>query len=256
MPVNLEYRMMRSTKALLLIFAIGALAGCGGQGPVFPFDARPGALDKISTVAVISPTATAALWRTPPAMHTSGPAVVWTGVAAGNQGIDADERFFKLVQRYSGAPVSTLLARDVVSQLARMGYEARLEDGPWVAREDYSTKDFDKIKSSADAVLVIQLTYVDFSGAGPSNHYRIGPEIGANITLLGRDRNGELKQLLYRGFHNCDARAKRADDWRHSTTQWGFDDFDQMISQPRKPAKALADAASQVAATVAQGLRR
>lgn len=169
---------------------------------------------------------------------------------AGNQQPPSalQEKFTNKVRQSLKAPISTLLADGIAAQLTRMGYAARVEDGPWEVTDDYSTIDFDKVKSSADAVLVIKPTIVALLASDRDARYV--PTVTAIVTVLG-----PAKEVLYRGFHASGWDPKGA-DWRHSSTEWKFDYYDEMASQPQKVADALADAATNISATVAEDLKR
>lgn len=167
---------------------------------------------------------------------------------AGDQGTpSAEEEKFTQSLKHGNAPISAILADDLAAQLTGLGYTARVEDGPWEITDDYSTLDFDKIKSSADAVLVVKPTITGFV-ASPDGRYQ--PTLVAIVTILGRDRN----EVLYRGFHACGWQPM-GDGWRRSGIQPLLESYAAMVAQPQKAAAGLAGAASGVAMTVADDLK-
>ncbi len=166
--------------------------------------------------------------------------------------VGGEERLTKLVRLCSAEPASTLLAAGIATRLSQLGYAAHVEETPWPHVDQYSALDFGQLKSSADAVLLIMPTRIGFHAAGIDGKYQ--PMITAMVTLHGKDR----KQLLYRRSHACGWAPALGIGQKEipCATTWAFADFDQMISQPRKPAEALAEAAAAVAASVAEDLKR
>lgn len=217
---------------------------------VYPFKVKPvpARLADIRTIAVIrsfEPRTYVVL--DPSAPHV--PAGRDPLAGAGDQGTPSEgEVKFTQSLKQGAAPISATLAADIAAQLTRLGYVASVEEGPWEITDEYSTLDFDQIKSSADAVLVVKPTVVGFV-AGPDGVYK--PTIIAIVTILGRDRN----QVLYRGFHACGWQPM-GDGWRRSGIAVSFAGYDAMLAQPEKAAAQLAGAASGVAMTVAEDLKQ
>lgn len=227
------------------------LAGCFANS-LQPVDRTPAAMAQIKTIAVLPP-----LEPEVYVVENSSDGSLHTGalstlIATGDQRtlVGGNERLTKLVKQYDTEPLAARLAANIAEQLKHLGYEAQVENGTWRATDVYSPIESDKIKSDADAVLVIQPSRVGFRATSVNGQYQ--PMLAGRFTLLGKDR----KEVLYRGYHSCgwDSLLMAANHWRLSSTKWGFDDFDQMISRPQKPAQALGDCASAVAATVAQDL--
>lgn len=210
----------------------------------------PPNLEKVKTIAVIRSFEP----RTYPVIrladYSDSPDALSQLIGAGNQGApaDAQEAFTRMVKQHSAVPISAQLADGIAAQLTRLGYAATVEEGPWEVVDGYATLDFDNIKSSADAVLVIKPTVIGFLAPGNGPYV---PTVTAIITVL----SAAEKQVLYRGFHDCGLMPK-ASGWRYCSSSSPFEHFDDMTSQPQKTADALAEAAAGIAASVAQDLKR
>ncbi len=190
----------------------------------------PSTLANIKSIAVIRPFEP----RTYAATTLDAPVSAAGFRGAGDQHASSavQEKFTTRVRQSLKAPISALLADSIAAQLTRMGYAARVEDGPWEVTDDYSTIDFDKIKSSADAVLVIKPTIVALLASDRDAPYV--PTVTVIVTILN-----PAKEVLYRGFHASGWNPNGA-GWRHSATEWKFDYYDEMASQPQQVADALA----------------
>lgn len=237
---------MSSTKVLILVFALVTLAGCAS--PVQKIDGSPTNLAKIKTISVIRPPEL----KTYAVLNFGHPGMAFGligGLIAASDQSSKQDKVTALVKQQNPNPTAPALADNIAAQLTRDGFEAKVEDGPWVENDGKFTIDTAAIKSSADAVLVVAPTTVGFVTSGPTSDYL--PTITAVVTLLGKDR----KEILYRGYHACGWRPK-ADGWRNSSTNVAFANFDAMMADPKKTTDSLTSAATAVATTVGEDLKR
>ena len=238
--------MIRSMKTLLLVVVVAMLAACAG--PVAKIDSSPIALAKVKTIAVI---------RTPEpktytVMNFGHPGMAFGligGLIAASDQSSKQDQLTAALKKLDLAPTSTSLADSIAAQLTRVGFEAKVEDGPWVETDGKFQLTFDQINSSADTVLVVSPTIVGFVATGATSDYL--PTITAIVTLLGKDR----KETLYRGFHACGWQPK-AEGWKYSATKTTFSNFDALMADPEKTAGALRDVSAEIAMTVADDLKR
>lgn len=238
--------MFQAIRSLALIATVAVVTGCAA--PVPRIDASPGAIANVKTIAVIrSPEP-----KTYTVMNFGHPGMAFGligGLVAAADQNSRQERLTQAVKEKSPIPTSGTLADSIATRLARQGFEAKVEDGPWEESDGRYKLDFEKINSSADTVLVVTPTIVGFIATGVTSDYF--PTVTAVVTLLGKDR----KEQLYRGFHAA-GWGPAADGWRHTSPKVTFPNFDALMADPAKAAGALSDAASEVAETVAQDLRR
>jgi len=238
--------MIQRLRCFLVIATIAMITGC--VGPVPKIDSSPSALTNVKTIAVI---------RSPePKIYTvanfghPGMAFGLVGglVVAADQN-SKQNRLTEAIKEKNTEPTSGSLAESIANQLTRRGFEASVEEGPWEESDGKFKLDFEKITSTADVVLVVAPTIVGFIATGALSDYV--PTLAAIVTLLGKDR----KEPIYRGFHVAGWKPK-ADGWRHSSPTVTFSNFDALMSDPAKTAVTLSDAASRIAVTVAEDLKR
>ncbi|BAL26843.1 hypothetical protein [Azoarcus sp. KH32C] len=238
--------MISAIRQFFLIAAILVVTGCAG--PVRKIDTSPGALADVKTVAVIR----APEPKTYTVMNFGHPGIAFGlvgGLVAAADQSSKQERLTKAIKEKAPAQTADALAEGIAGQLQRRGFDARVEDGPWEENDGKFKLEFDKITSSADAVLVVTPTMVGFIATGVTSDYL--PTVTAIITLLGKDR----KEQLYRGFHAAGWQPK-AEGWRYSPPTETFGNFDALMADPTKTGLALAGAAREIASTVADDLKR
>ena len=238
--------MVSMMRGLLLILGATILVGCAG--PVPKIDSSPTALSKVNTVAVIRPPEP----KTYAVMNFGHPGMAFGligGLIAGGDMSSKQDKLTAAVKQNASSQTSSALAENIATRLTKMGFQATVEDGPWEETDGKFKLDIEKISSSADTVLVVAPTIVGFVATGATSDYL--PTIAASVTLLGKDR----KEQLYRGFHACGWHPN-ADGWRYSSTPVAFANFDALMADPGKTADSLSSAASAVAVTVAEDLRR
>jgi hypothetical protein len=131
--------------------------------------------------------------------------------------------------------------------LKAAGYDARLEDGPWVEKEGKQTLEFEAIRSDADAVLVAAPALVGFVAPHMGSDYY--PTITAVATALGKDR----KQKLYVGYHASGWQMTR-EGWRNSPAAVTYPNFSDIMADTKASAASLDAAAAAIAATIVQDL--
>lgn len=236
-----------SVKFLASLAAVALLAGCAA--PVPKIDAAPSAIASVKTIAVIrSPEP-----NTYTVMNFGHPGFALGAIGGAMVASDQQskqERLTKAIKEKSPAPMSTALAESIASQLARSGFEVKVQDGPWYLKADGNYRiEFEKIQSDADAVLVVEPTMVGFIATSALSDYT--PTLRAVATLVGRDR----KQELYRGYH-ATGWLPYQEGWRTRPAKAGFPNFDQLMADPAKTAGALSEAAAQLGETVAEDLKR
>jgi len=238
-------------KSLLFIATVAVVVGCASVPRI---DSPPGALASVKTVAVIrSPEPkTYTVWdMANPLGFLFGP--IGSLVAAADR-ISKQDTLTQAIKEKNKTPTSGILAQSIATQLTHGGFDAKVEEGPWEWKEDNETfsLEFEKIASSADAVLVVTPTIVGFIFRR-DDFFRIGdylPTITVVATLLGKDR-----EVLYRGYHAVGWKPG-VEGWRHSPPKVTFSDFDALMADPEKTAAALSGAASEIAITVAEDLKR
>jgi len=239
--------MIQHLRFFLVITAIAVITGCAGPGP--KIDIPPRTLANVHTIAVIrspEPKAYTAVNFGHPGMMFG---LVGGLVVAADQN-HKQSLLTEAIKKINTVPTSDVLAEGIANQLTRRGFEVSVEDGPWEESDGKFNLDFEKITSSADAVLVVAPTIVGFVATGATKDYV--PTITAVVTLLGKDR----KNPIYRGFH-ASGWHPRGDDWRCSSpVVTTFGNFDALMSDPAKTANALSDAATGIAVTVAEDLKR
>lgn len=231
--------MPKLVQAILHVLAVTLFSACAGPAP--KIDASPSAIAGIKTVAVIRPPEPKAYVL----VHFGHP----RGASAAGD-LSGKQVILTAATREKNLPSpSERLATDLANQLRKFGFQARVEDGPWEESDGRFKIDVEKITSSADAVLIVNPTLIGFIAPGASSDYV--PTVTAVVTLLGNDR----KEPIYRGYHACGWHS-RHDIWRSSSTPISFVDYHSLISDPERAADSLALAASAVASTVAEDLRR
>lgn len=211
-------------------------------------DSSPSALAQIKTVAVIRPPEAKTYAVLDFGPHVASAFGLIGGLILASDQNSKQEKLTQALNDQHAAP-SRALADDIAAQLTQRGFEAKVEDGPWVEKDGKFTIDLTKINSSADVVMVVTPTVVGFVLPGAGGSFL--PTITANVTLLGRDR----KETLYRGFHACGWHPG-ATGWKYLSTDVAFSDFDKVMEDPKKAASSLDGAATVVAASVAEDLKR
>ena len=227
-----------------LVFAFFLMA-CAG--PVPKIDITPAALSKIQSVAVVRPPEV----KTFTVMNFGHPGMAFGLVggliAAGDQSSKQDQ-LTKVLKEHD-IRVTSALAENVAAQLTRQGFQATVEDAAWEESEGRFKLPFDNIKSDADVVVIVAPTIIGFIATGVTSDYI--PTLSAVVTVLGKDR----KAPLYRGFHVSGWQPK-ADGWRHTPAATTFSNFESLMANPSATSRSLNQAASAVAVTIADDLRR
>ena len=237
--------MFHKLKFLLAVPVFSLLAAC--VGPMPKIDSSPGKLASIRTIAVIR----APEPKTYTVMFFGHPGMAFGligGLVAASDQNDKQERLSK-AYREQGTAVAANLASQISAELVRIGYDARVEDADWEEVDGKFKLPYEKIKSDADAVLVISSSTTGFVSTGITSDYM--PTIWVGVNLLGKDR----KEPLYRGFHATGWQPK-SDGWKFTPPTKGFANFDALMTDTRTSAKALEDATAGIAATVAADLKR
>jgi hypothetical protein len=230
------------TKAFATIAVCCALAACSAV-PTVP--SKPEVLARIQTVAVIRPPAT----KTYTVLYIGHPGtgfgLIGGLIAAGDMSSKQDRLTEALNKEKLSVPSG--LAENIAERLSQQGFQATVEDGPWEAKDGNSKLDFDKIQSSADAVLVILPTVVGFVATHLGSDYF--PTVMVVATLLDKDR----KTQLYRGYHASGWEQKR-EGWKYTPADTSFANFNALMLEPAKTADSLVDAANAVSITIAGDL--
>lgn len=240
--------------AILALSAV--LAACAGQVP--KIDVSPTKLSEVKTIAVIRPPEPESYHLSLP-KHTEGFIVMGQGIAGAIGGfIAATYLYVKQDQLSSafkaqGAAFAAELADRVAAKLVASGYDAKVEEPPLVEGDEGYKQPFEKIDSTADAVLLLSLKgvgFIDDTGAG------CVPYFVTVATLLGKDR----KEQLYRGYHvsglNPTGKAGWRTGWRITPPSATFANIDAVMSDTKASAAALSNAVDGVAETVTADLRK
>lgn len=236
--------------SLLRLLGIAVLAGllAACAGPVPKVDAAASKLATIKTVAVIR----APEPKTYAVMNFGHPGMAFGLVggliAAADQSAKQDR--VSAAFKSQGAKVNGNLAEQLVTRLQASGYDARIEDGPWEEADGGYKLAFDKIDSTADAVLVASPAVVGFVATGAVSDYMPTMTVVASL-FLGKER----KNPLYRGFHSY-GWAPKAEGWKNSAPKKTFANFDAVMADTKSAQTALDDAGTRLAESVAGDLRR
>lgn len=241
--------MCRRFSWLAVIALVIVLTAC--VGPVPKIDATSAALAPIKTITIIRPPEP----RTYTVLNLGHPGMAFGLIGAIIATADRNAKQEKLTKvfRQQGVGVSAELAWRISASLTQIGYQCKIEDGPWQEVDDKYDLLFEKIKSDGDAVLVIAPTTIGFftSGIGGGQYNDYLPTITSTITLLGKDRT----QQIYRGYHAYGWNPG-AEGWRHTATKKTFSNFNALMSNPKLTAQSLTVAAIGIASTVARDLPR
>jgi len=240
--------MIRTTKALLVALAAALAVGCSGLPP--KLDASPAAMTKIRTIAVVRPPEAktyAVLDLGPHVASAFG--LIGALVLASDQNAK-QEKLTAALKGQHAVPMS-MLADDIAADLAKRGFSAKVIDGGWVENDGEFKFDATKVRSSADAILVVEPRVVGFVLETSDTGFK--PTITAVVTLLGNNH----QNTLYRGYHACGWNNRfGSKDWKNSSTNVTFADFDRVMEDPKKTASLLNSAAILVAASVAEDLKQ
>ena len=235
--------------ALLALSAV--LAACAGQVP--KIDVSPTKLSEVKTIAVIRPPEPESYHLSLP-KHTENFIVMFPGMAGAIGGFIA-AAYLKVQQdqlssalKAQGAAFASELADRVAAKLVASGYDAKVEEPPLVEADEEHKLPFEKIDSTADAVLLLSLKGVGFIDTGTG----YVPYFVTVATLLGKDR----KEQMYRGYHASSLNPTGNAGWRITPPSATFANIDALISDTKASAAALSNAVDGVAETVTADLRK
>lgn len=240
-------RRMMKLMAFLAASAAVVLSGCATSVP--KIDVVPGALAPVATITVVRPPEP----KKYAVINFGHPGMAFGAIggliAAGDEA-SKQERLSQGIRQDSPTIVSSTLVDELAQMLRRKGFQVDVEDGAWVPLDSERLEfKVERVRSTADAVLVVNPTIVGFIATGITADYE--PTVAAVVSLLGKDRKTEL----YRGYHLAGWEG-RGDQWRRSPARTSFPNFDAMAQSPHAAAMGLRSAAADVAKTVGEDLRR
>lgn len=220
------------------------LAGCGAMPKV---DSDAARLSTVRTVAVIR----APEPKTYTIINLSHPGMMFGLIGGMIAGKDAESKQETLSKAYhdQGTQFTTTLAARIVDGLRHSGYDARVEEAPWVEKDGKQTLDFSAIQSTADVVLVTSPSIIGFVAPQMGSDYY--PTMLAGATVLGKDR----KDKLYVGFHASGWHMSR-EGWRNTAAAVTYPNFSDIMADTKASAASLDAAAAAVAATIVADLPR
>lgn len=225
------------------------LAACAG--PVPKIDLAANVMNDTRTISVIRPPEPKAY-----AAANFGHGGFLFGFVGGLiAAADINSKQEQLSKAYKdiGVSVSSELAQKISDRLHQLGFDARVEDGPWEEVDGKYLLSFKKINSDADAVMVVSPTAMGFISTGVAGGYNNDylPTIAAVVVVFGKDR----EKPIYRGYHVTGVRLK-AEGWQYSPPATTFPDFDSLYTDPRTSSASLVQAADKIADSIASDLRR
>lgn len=246
---------MRRRETLFLLAAAATaaalLTACAAAPP--RMEASPTRLSQIRTIAVVRgpEPERLAVWQFSSEAAPGG-AVGGAVTAALDAGVqkDRETRLTAAVQPY-GKGFASHIADAVAARLNAAGYVATVQSGPPEQISDPLRFSYEKIQSSADAVLVLTPTVIGLTGA--QNSRSMLPTTTLVATLLSKDR----KEWLYRGYHSFGSVATANEaKWRTTPAKLVFASFDAALADPAAVSQALREAGDAVALTLAADLAR
>jgi hypothetical protein len=143
------------------------------------------------------------------------------------------------------------LADMLAVNLRRLGFSAKVIDGPGEVNNGKNTIAPDLVANDVDATLIVSPMTVGFVAKYGKD---VTPMIRCEVSLIGRN-----KGLLYRGFHQTGGlyQTYQANaGWRIGFTDKTFANIDAVFADIPAAARSLRDAASVMAETIAADLRR
>ena len=234
--------MSKNTIAAVLDFA--ALVGCSTATQ--RIDVEPAKLTGIRSIAVIRPPQRKAYT----VINFNHPGMLFGAIGGLIAQEDANDKQKQLNEAFAAqrVDIATDLATVVAERLAREGYQAQVEDGPWELEDGKYRLPYEKIRSDADAVLIMAPTLVGF--VAPRLGADFQPTVRVVATLLAKDH----KTALYRGYHAAGWVPAVDVGWKETPSRETYPNFDAIIESPAASAAALKNAAATVATNVATDL--
>lgn len=237
--------MTRSSAAFSFALLAVFLAACAG--PDAKVDMNRESVSRIQSIAVILPPEP----KTYTVTNLGHPGMSFGligGLIAAADESEKGDRFSRAMQS-ERLSVLAALSSSVEQKLIAAGYQARVEEGPWAEDNGRYRVQIDKLRSEADAVLVISPAIVGYVSQNSFADYL--PTITVDVTLLDKDRRTQL----YRGFHATGWKPI-GENWRHSPPTKTFATFDALMAQPSESASALTRGAATLSASIAEDLGR
>lgn len=232
-------------RILLCLAFVTLLGACASGSPNVVY--KPESSARVRTVAIVLPPEPKKF----SVVNRGHPGLAFALVGGIVVAVDQDRKeseFYQAMQfqKFSMNAVLGALVRD---KLNAAGYDARVADSGWEEKGGRYVLNPGKIRTDADAVLVIVPTTAGFIAGGVTSDYV--PAVTVAVRLLGKDRSTEL----YRGYHAA-GWEPREDGWRFTPAARSFKDFYALMVKPSETAGALAQSIAAVAETIAQDLRR
>jgi len=245
--------MTRISRHLVKICLTLLLSGCIFMG-VDDINITPENLAQIKTIAVIKPP------------KIRGYNFKNMGAARGDQYLGsygglANEPRLVAEQKITYAlekqklSIESTLAENVVANLSKLGFAAKIEEGPWkLEKLIFSDKyrpfqsykiDYENIQSDADVVMIISPTVAGF--IAPQSYAGYAPTLYTVVILLDKTR----QNLLYRGYHGSGEMPARK-GWNISPPSMKFASFKEVMASPDRAATSLNDAAIAIAESIAR----
>jgi hypothetical protein len=241
----------KPSRTIGLAAAVFGLAGCVGIKPIEP---QAGELQAIRSIAVVSAPEPEAY----EVRNLKHPGFAFGAVGGAIAAADQDDKRARLTQvlrPLKPAPTARF-SQELVYQLKRLGYDARLVDAPWKqADKDKPAVDPAAVAAvaaasgGADAVLVLEPRVTGFVAA-PGHDYLA--TLHTQVRLYGSAGGAPVLQAVYAtGWapeqHLLKATATRGRE---------FENFDALVADPPATAQSLQCAASLLAERVSQDFQR
>jgi hypothetical protein len=233
--------LIRVLSAALLLSLLAACASAPQK------QASKQTLAEIKTIVILRPPEP----KTYAAMYFTGPASLFGAIggliAAGDISKKQDTltAAFK-VQNYSFCP---RVADKIAANLTAMGYQARAEDGPW---EEYGAGykfHPEKLKTDADATMILVPGLTGFVAQSTFHDYL--PTMVISAKLVGRDGKEELYLTK-----NVVGWEPKFGDWRMIPAKTRFANFDALMADVPATAQSLMDAGDAIVLVVTEDFKR
>lgn len=237
------------------IVTVCFLAAC--VSPLPKIDSTPETLSGIRSIDVIRPpeitSYSVQMHGQPPQVMFFGaigaliPIMISGAIATADE--NSKEKLLNPILKRENPQISNTLASSVAARLNEVGYQAQVMEAHWEDIDGQFTLDVSKIRSSADAVLVISPSLVGFRTLADIGYV---PTLTIVATLLGKDRS----QTIYKGFH-ASGYYSQSSGWRNVYVDHvPIPDFDYILNNPGTAVVILKKVTEAIAVNIASDIKR
>lgn len=239
----------RAAKLFFYSVLVFLLAAC--SAPLPKIDLAPNAMSGIKTIAVVRPPETKVYAVINFGHGGAAFGLIGALVIAADQ--SNKQELLSKAYKENGVSISDELSRKISDRLNSLGFNARVEDGPWEEIDGKHVLSFKNIESNADAVLVISPSVIGFVATGLSGGYNNDylPTIASAVFMFGKDRENPI----YRGYHATGWKIKDK-EWKYTPPVNRFQDFEAIYSNPKVSSLSLVDAAEKIVDSVMSDIKQ